>query len=167
MASNLKNLSEYNESGIATNNNKNNYKIGIVVSEWNEQITANLAEAAIETLKKYNFSAEDIILKSVCGSFELPLGAKFLIEGREKVDAVICLGCVIQGETRHFDFICEAVSQGIMKLNLKYSIPVSFGLLTTNNLQQAIDRSGGKYGNKGDEATIAVLKMLYLKNELL
>lgn len=166
MASSLKNLSQYSENGVAYQDSANPYIIGIAVSEWNQEITANLAEAAIGTLKKYGYCDEQIILKSVPGSFELPLAAQFLIEFAG-VDAVICLGCVIQGETRHFEYICSAVSSGIMNLNLDFSIPVSFGLLTTDNQQQAKDRSGGKFGNKGDEAAIAVLKMLNLRNELL
>jgi 6,7-dimethyl-8-ribityllumazine synthase len=165
MASTLKNLSQYSENGVAAQNLENPYTIGIAVSEWNQEITANLAEGAINTLKKYGYSDEHIIIKSVPGSFELPLAAEYLINFAY-ADAVICLGCVIQGETRHFDFICSAVAEGIMKLNLTTEVPVSFGVLTTDNQQQAIDRSGGKHGNKGDEAAIAALKMLNLKNEL-
>jgi 6,7-dimethyl-8-ribityllumazine synthase len=165
MASELKNLSDYSETGIAIKNAANQFKIGIAVSEWNQAITANLAEAAIRTLRKYGYAAQDIIIKSVPGSFELPLAAKYLIEIAQ-VDAVICLGCVIQGETKHFDYVCSGVTQGIMKVNLKTGIPVAFGVLTTDNQQQAIDRAGGKYGNKGDEAAVAALKMLSLKNEL-
>jgi 6,7-dimethyl-8-ribityllumazine synthase len=166
MASELKNLSIYSENGILTQNQGKKYIIGIAVSEWNQEITANLAEAAIDTLKKYGFKSDDIILKSVPGSFELVQAAKFFID-YANVDAVICLGCVIQGETRHFDFVCSGVTQGIMALNTSnYNVPISFGLLTTNNLEQAKARSGGKYGNKGDEAAIAVLKMLNLKKDL-
>jgi 6,7-dimethyl-8-ribityllumazine synthase len=165
MASSLKNLSEYSKSGIQKQIKKR-IKIGIVVSEWNTEITDKLADAAIKTLRKYNFSKEDIVKKYVPGSFELVLGAKYLID-YALVDAVICLGCVIQGETRHFDFICSAVADGIMKLNIDLDIPISFGVLTTNNMQQAIERAGGKHGNKGEEAAIAVLKMLYLENSLL
>jgi 6,7-dimethyl-8-ribityllumazine synthase len=103
------------------------------------------------------------VVKHVPGSFELPLGAQFLAE-YSNVDAVIILGCVIQGETRHFDYICEGVTQGIKDLNLKYNKPFIFGLLTTLNQQQALDRSGGKHGNKGDEAAITAIKMVHLKN---
>ncbi len=165
MASELKNLSEYSETGIAQNTSERKYKIGIAVSEWNQEITFSMAEAAVDTLKKYGFTENDIILKCVPGSFELPLAAKYLIE-IAKTDAVICLGCVIQGDTRHFDFVCSGVTQGIMDINIQTGIPVSFGVLTTNNQQQALDRSGGKLGNKGDEAAVAVLKMLYLKEDL-
>ncbi|MDR2009498.1 MAG: 6,7-dimethyl-8-ribityllumazine synthase [Bacteroidales bacterium] len=165
MASELKNLSEYTETGIAKNTPAKQYKIGIAVSEWNKEVTFNMAEGAIDTLKKYGYTADDIILKYVPGSFELPLAAKYLIE-IAKADAVICLGCVIQGDTKHFDFVCSGVTQGIMDINIQTGIPVAFGVLTTNNQQQALDRSGGKLGNKGDEAAIAVLKMLFLKDEL-
>jgi len=166
MASSLKNLSHYSETGIATQNTKTPFKIGIAVSEWNQEVTASLAEGAIATLKKYGFTDSDIILKSVPGSFELPLAAEYLINYAQ-ADAVICLGCVIQGETRHFDFICAGVAEGIMKVNLETGFPVSFGVLTTQNQQQALERAGGKHGNKGDEAAVAVLKMLQLRNELL
>ncbi len=165
MATQLKNLSIYKETGIAKQTSDTNYKIGIAVSEWNQEITASLAEAAIKTLKENGYQDADIIVKSVPGSFELPLAAKHLIE-ISKTDAVICLGCVIKGETPHFDYVCSGVTQGIMDLNLEKGIPVAFGVLTTNNQQQAIDRAGGKYGNKGVEAAIAALKMMHLKQEL-
>jgi len=166
MASELKNLSIYKETGIANQTENTNYKIGIAVSEWNQEVTANLAEAAIETLKKYGFAESDIVLKSVPGSFELPLAAQYLVEIAE-TDAVICLGCVIQGETRHFDYVCSGVTKGIMEVNLDTGVPVAFGVLTTDNQQQALDRSGGKLGNKGVEAAVAALKMLFMKQELL
>ncbi|PLX07143.1 MAG: 6,7-dimethyl-8-ribityllumazine synthase [Marinilabiliales bacterium] len=166
MASELKNLSIYKETGIANQTENTNYKIGIAVSEWNQEVTANLAEAAIETLKKYGFAESDIVLKSVTGSFELPLAAQYLVEIAE-TDAVICLGCVIQGETRHFDYVCSGVTKGIMEVNLDTGVPVAFGVLTTDNQQQALDRSGGKLGNKGVEAAVAALKMLFMKQELL
>lgn len=164
MASELKNLSLYNETGIQAQDEKNPFKIGIAVSEWNQEITANLAEGAIDTLKKYGYKESDIVLRSVPGSFELPLGAAYLIENKN-CSAVICLGCVIQGDTRHFDFVCSGVTQGTIEVSLKYKTPVAFGLLTTNDQQQALDRSGGRLGNKGVEAAVAALKMLYLKNE--
>ncbi len=165
MATELKNLSIYSETGIAKQSDDKQYKVGIAVSEWNQEITANLAEGAINTLKKYGFQDSDIILKSVPGSFELPQAAQFLIEFA-LVDAVVCLGCVIQGETRHFDFVCSGVTKGIMDVSLQSGVPVAFGVLTTDNQQQAIDRSGGKHGNKGDEATVAALKMLHMRDEL-
>lgn len=137
------------------------FTFGIVWAEWNAEITGALKEGAIQTLKKYGATDENIIVKAVPGSFELPLGAQWLLEEKE-VDAVIAIGCVIQGETRHFDFICEAVAKGITDLNLEYSTPVIFGVLTPNDQQQAIDRAGGKYGNKGDEAAITAIKMAAL-----
>ncbi|MDD3739761.1 MAG: 6,7-dimethyl-8-ribityllumazine synthase [Bacteroidales bacterium] len=166
MASSLKNLSEYSESGIQFQTKETGYKIGIAVSEWNREITDSLANGAVRILNKYGYTETDIILKYVPGSYELVLGSQYLIDYAQ-VDAVICLGCIIQGETRHFDFICSSVADGIMKLGLETGIPVSFGVLTTNDLQQAKERAGGKHGNKGEEAAVAVLKMLYLENSLI
>jgi 6,7-dimethyl-8-ribityllumazine synthase len=134
-------------------------KFGILVSEWNDEITESLFSAAIETLLKHGAKKEHIFRKNVPGSFELSLGAQYLA-AMEEIDAVICLGCVIQGETRHFDFICDAVAQGITQVSLKYNKPVIFGVLTPNSQQQALDRAGGKHGNKGDEAAITAIKML-------
>ena len=139
-----------------------NMKFGIVVAEWNPEVTFALANGAVETLKKHGAKENQIAVKYVPGSFELPLGAQFLAEYGD-VDAVIILGCVIQGETRHFDYICEGVTQGIKDLNLKYNKPFIFGLLTTNHQQQALDRAGGKHGNKGDEAAVTAIKMVDLK----
>ncbi len=136
MASNLKNLSEYNQNTLPK---ADNMKFGIVVSEWNAEVTDALAEGAYQSLLDNGVSKENIIVKRVPGSFELVLGAQLLLENTE-VDSVLCLGCVIQGETRHFDFICDAVSNGIMKLNMEYNCPVIFGLLTTNTLEQAKER---------------------------
>ena len=162
MASNLKNLSEYNQNTLPK---ADNMKFGIVVSEWNAEVTDALAEGAYQSLLDNGVTKENIIVKKVPGSFELVLGAQLLLENTE-VAAVLCLGCVIQGETRHFDFICDAVSNGIMKLNMEYNCPVIFGLLTTNTLEQAKDRSGGKHGNKGIEAAITAIKMVGLINDL-
>ena len=137
------------------------YKFGVVWSEWNTEITGSLLRGAIETLVKYGADENNILVKAVPGSFELTLGAQWMLEEAD-IDAVICLGCVIQGETRHFDFICDAVAKGITDLNLEYSTPVIFGVLTPNDMQQAKDRAGGKHGNKGDEAAITAIKMLAL-----
>lgn len=156
MATSLKSLSEYSDKNIQDISNK---KFGIVVSEWNDQVTESLFNGAVETLLKHGAKKEHIFRKNVPGSFELSLGAQWLAE-IEEIDAVICLGCVIQGETRHFDFICDAVAHGITNVGLKYNKPVIFGVLTPNTLQQALDRSGGKHGNKGDEAAITAIKML-------
>ena len=156
MASTIKNLSESNGSSLQDIKSK---KFGIVVSEWNNEITQALMSGAIETLLKYGAKKENIIIRNVPGSFELTLGAQILARIKD-IDAVLCLGCIIRGETSHFDFICNAVAQGITTLNIKFQKPVVFGVLTTNTLQQAIDRSGGKYGNKGDEAAMTGIKML-------
>ncbi len=155
-----KDLSQYDFNSVPS---AESMKFGLVVAEWNPEVTFALAEGAIETLKRHGAKEENIILKHVPGSFELPLGAQFLAEFTD-VDSVIVLGCVIQGETRHFDYICEGVSQGIKDLNLKYNKPFIFGVLTTDNQQQALDRAGGKHGNKGDEAAITAIKMLALKH---
>lgn len=159
MSSKLKNLSDYDSSKVP---NGENMTIGIVIAEWNPEVTNRLADGAVNTLLKFGVKENNIKIKYVPGSFELPLGAQFLAEKRN-IDGVICLGCVIQGETRHFDFICQGVSEGIMDLNLKYNKPFIFGVLTTDNQEQALARAGGKHGNKGDEAAIAALKMIYLK----
>ena len=135
---------------------------GVVIAEWNSEITEALYRGTFDTLIKLGASPENIIKKHVPGSYELPLGAQFFLENG-KADAVICLGCIIQGDTRHFDFICDAVSEGIMNLNLKYNKPIIFGVLTTDTMQQAYDRSGGKHGNKGDEAAVTAVKMVDLK----
>lgn len=136
-----------------------NKKIGLVVSEWNDQVTESLLLAAIEVLKESGAKDKNLTIKYVPGSFELTLGAQYLA-AKKDIDAVICLGCVIQGETRHFDFICDAVANGITNVGLKFNKPVIFGVLTTNTLQQALDRAGGKHGNKGEEAAYTAIKML-------
>lgn len=158
MATALQNLSSYNPYTIPSGNGK---KIGIVVSDWNTNITGNLLRGALETLTKFGVREEDIVIEHVPGSFELTFGAKVLIE-KSNVDSVIILGCVIQGETPHFTFVCDSVTQGITELNLKHNVPVIFGLLTTKTLEQAQARSGGRHGNKGDEAAITALKMAAL-----
>lgn len=149
------NLSVYNPDMIPSGKD---LRIGIVVSEWNTTITNSLLEGAYSTLVKHGVADENITVEHVPGSFELPTGAKFMFK-YGKYDAVICLGCVIQGETRHFDFICDAVANAIAQLAMDENRPVIFGVLTTNDMQQAIDRSGGKHGNKGVEAAITALKM--------
>lgn len=154
-----KDLSQYDFNSVPS---AGSMRFGIVVAEWNPEVTFALANGAFETLKKHGAKEENIQLKYVPGSFELPLGAQFLAE-YGNVDAVIILGCVIQGETRHFDYICEGVTQGVKDLNMKYNMPFVFGLLTTHNQQQALDRAGGKHGNKGDEAAVTAIKMVDLK----
>lgn len=156
MASNLKNLSDYSDKNTGGVENK---QFGIVVAEWNETITGALLEGAIETLLEQGSQRENIKVHYVPGTFELSLGAQCLAQN-DLIDAVICLGCVIQGETRHFDFICDAVANGITNVGLKFNKPVIFGVLTTDTMQQALDRAGGKHGNKGEEAAITAVKML-------
>jgi 6,7-dimethyl-8-ribityllumazine synthase len=156
MASTLKNLSEYSDKNITDIAGK---RFAIVVAEWNAQVTEALFEGAYQTLLKEGAQPENIIRKNVPGSFELTLGAQWMAE-RSDIDAVICLGCVIQGDTRHFDFICNAVAYGITEVGLKFNKPVIFGVLTPNTLEQALDRAGGKHGNKGNEAAITAVKML-------
>jgi 6,7-dimethyl-8-ribityllumazine synthase len=141
------------------------FKFGIVVSEWNDEITLALAKGAQNTLIELGASKHNIIIHSVPGSFELPIGAKWLAESG-KVDAIVAIGSVIQGETKHFDFVCQAVSQGIKDVNLQTGIPVIFCVLTDDTIQQARDRSGGKHGNKGVEAAVAAVKMAQLKADL-
>ena len=159
MATENKNLSNYDKSTIP---NTNGLRFGIVVSEWNEQVTNGLFKGAFEALIDNGVSQADIVKWNVPGSFELIYGCKKMVE-TQKVDAVIAIGCVIQGETKHFDFVCEGVTQGIKDLNIQQDIPVIFCVLTDNNLQQSIDRSGGKHGNKGTEAGITAIKMADLR----
>ena len=140
-------------------------KFGIVVSQWNPQITGALLEGAVRTLRAAGCEEQNIIVKEVPGTFELALGAQYFAEYTD-VDGVIVLGCVIQGETRHFDYVCQGVTQGVTQLMLSSNMPVAFGVLTTENLQQAIDRAGGKYGNKGDEAAMAAIRMVALQIEM-
>lgn len=134
-------------------------KFAIVVAEWNEEITEALYEGAVMSLTRNGVKKENITRKNVPGTFELSLGALWMGEKKD-IHAVICLGCVIQGETPHFDYICQAVAYGITKAGLKTRKPVIFGVLTTLNKQQALDRAGGKYGNKGEEAALTAIKML-------
>lgn len=162
MSEKKKNLSELKPESFDLSDHT---RIGIVVSEWNEEITAALLNGARSILLQNHIQEKNIIVHYVPGSFELPLGSQYLIDYQD-TDAVICLGCVIQGETRHFEFICQAVSQHIARLNLDHNLPVIFGVLTTDNFQQAKDRSGGKHGNKGDEAAMTALKMLKLRDDL-
>jgi len=154
-----RNLSEYDLRSVP---DAKGMKFGIVVSEWNYEITGALAQGAVDTLKKHGANDEDIEIKHVPGSFELTLGGQLFAE-KTNVDAILLLGCVIQGETPHFDFVCQGVTQGATELNMKYNMPVIFGVLTTNTEQQAKDRAGGRLGNKGDEAAITAIKMVSFK----
>jgi 6,7-dimethyl-8-ribityllumazine synthase len=134
-------------------------KFAIVVADWNEEVTEALYHGAVASLNENGVGSENIIRKNVPGSFELSLGALWMAE-EKKIDAVICLGCVIQGETPHFDYICQAIAYGITQAGLKSRKPVIFGVLTTLDKQQALDRAGGKYGNKGEEAALTAIRML-------
>ena len=162
MATKLKNLSDFSATEVPS---AAPYRFGIVVAEWNPAITDALYQGAMESLLAHGALPENIIEYYVPGSFELTSGADLLLKTR-KLDAVICLGCVIQGETRHFDFICNAVANGLSNVALKYSKPVIFGVLTTDNQQQAVDRAGGKHGNKGVEGAVTAIKMAYLAETL-
>ncbi len=160
MATANKNLSEYDKATIP---NAKNFRFGIVVSEWNSKITEGLYNGAMEALLDCGASQDNIVRWNVPGSYELVFGSKKMI-ATQNVDAVIAIGSVIQGETKHFDFVCSATAQGIKDLNVITDTPVIFCVLTDNNLQQAIDRSGGIHGNKGSEAAIAAIKMAALGN---
>ncbi len=162
MATAYQNLSSYDFDSVP---DASGMVFGIVVSEWNNAITEKLLEGACNTLERHGVKPENIIVKRVPGSFELTYGARKLAESKE-LDSVIILGCVVRGDTPHFDYVCSGVTQGITELNLMHDIPFIFGLLTTDNMQQAQDRAGGKHGNKGDEAAITAIKMVDFSCEL-
>ena len=156
MATAYHNLSSYNPETVP---NGEDMKIGIVVSEWNETVTTPLLQGAFHTLIKHGVKKENILIDFVPGSFELIFGSKHMVENKG-IDAVIALGCVVRGDTPHFDYVCSGVTQGIADMNIRYDIPFIFGLLTTDNMQQAEERAGGRHGNKGDECAITALKMI-------
>lgn len=162
MATKGKNLSAYDKNTVP---NAKNFRFGIVVSEWNGEITQNLFQGAFDAFLENGVLKENLVRWNVPGSFELVYGCKKMQESYDMLDAIIVVGSVIQGETKHFDFVCEAVSQGIKDLNIQSDIPVIFCVLTDNTMQQSIDRSGGKYGNKGAEAAIAAIKMAQLRKD--
>ena len=164
MSSQDKNLSDlnYDLSGDASE-----LKISVVHSEWNEEITHRLLSGCLQSLKDMGVEEKNITSISVPGSFELPMGAQMLIESTDpKPNAVICLGCVIRGETSHFDFVSQSVASGVKDVGLKFSIPVIFGVLTDDNKTQSLDRSGGKHGNKGEEAAVSAVRMALLQRKL-
>ena len=138
-------------------------RFGIVVAEWNREVTEALLEGAVRTLRAAGCPDMNIQVKYVPGTFELSLGAQFFAEYTD-VDAVIALGCVIQGDTRHFDFICQGVTQGITQLQIQWNMPIAFGVLTVGDMQQALDRCGGRHGNKGDEAAATAINMVKLQD---
>lgn len=162
MATTGNNLSKI-EKFTLTNTDK--IKIGIVVASWNNKITDRLTEGVLNTLKQNGILESNIETHYVPGTFELPLGAQYLLD-KNAVDGVICVGCVIQGETKHFDYVCQGATNGIMSIGLRYNKPVTFCVLTDENEQQSIDRSGGKHGNKGIECAVSCLKMIELKKEI-
>lgn len=162
MATKNKNLSEFDPKEVPSGRGK---RIGIVVSEWNEEITEGLKKGAISALLDCGTYERDIIVEYVPGTFELPLGAQFLLESQE-LDAVVAIGCVVRGETAHFDYVCQGVTQGIQEVNLHYNTPVMFCVLTDDNIEQSRARSGGKLGNKGTEAAVGALKMIGLKDKV-
>ncbi|MDT0676110.1 6,7-dimethyl-8-ribityllumazine synthase [Autumnicola musiva] len=162
MATEGNNLSEYDKNTIP---NAKDFRFGIVVSEWNEEITEGLFNGAFSALKENGVLEERIVRWDVPGSFELIYGCKKMQQSYDMLDAVIAIGSVIEGETKHFDFVCQGVTQGIKDLNIQSDIPVIFCVLTDQNKQQAIDRSGGKHGNKGTEAAIAAIKMAQLRKD--
>ena len=156
------NLSHYDKTTIP---NANHLRFGIVVSEWNSKITEGMSLGAYDTLLECGAIKENIVRWNVPGSFELVYGCKKMQQSFQMLDAIIAIGSVIEGETKHFDYVCEATTNGIMQLNLDNDIPVMFCVLTDQTLQQAIDRSGGKHGNKGVEAAIVAIKMAQLRKE--
>ncbi|MBR4366893.1 MAG: 6,7-dimethyl-8-ribityllumazine synthase [Bacteroidaceae bacterium] len=154
MATSNHNLSDYDINTIPSTEGM---KFGIVVSQWNDNITGALLKGALRTLKVNGVADEDIQVMSVPGSFELTYGSQLMT--KTGVDAVIAIGCVIRGDTPHFDYICEGTTNGLAYLNASQDVPVIYGLITTNNIQQALDRCGGQLGNKGDEAAVTAIKM--------
>ena len=154
MATQNNNLSDYDKSNLP---NVSNMRFGIVVSQWNDDITDGLYKGAYNTLLDCGVSKDNIIKLDVPGSFELVYGTKILY--KRNCDAIICLGSIIKGETKHFDYVCQGVTNGIKDLNIALDIPVIFGVLTDNTKEQAINRSGGIHGNKGVEAAVTAIKM--------
>jgi len=162
MATHLKNLSDFSHTTIPS---AKGYRFGIVTAQWNAEITGALYKGAYDLLIKQGADPDDILSVLVPGSYELTSGADLLLS-KQKLDAVICLGCVIQGDTPHFDYICNAVANGIANVSIKHNKPVIFGVLTTLNQEQALDRAGGKHGNKGDEAAATAILMAELAKNL-
>ncbi len=156
MATQYHNLSEYDSQSVP---DASNMRFGIVVSEWNNNITNALLEGAENTLLKNGVKKNNITVQSVPGSFELIYGSSMMMKSG-LFDAVIAFGCVIRGDTPHFDYVCQGTTQGLADLNVKGEIPVIYGLITTNNMEQAKDRAGGILGNKGDECAITAIKMV-------
>ena len=161
MATITHNLSEYDIRSVPSTEGM---KFGIVVSEWNANITGALLQGAKDTLQKHGVMPKDIIVQTVPGSIELIYAASKMVQ--QPVDAVIAIGCVIRGDTPHFDYICQGTTYGLARLNTTQPVPVIYGLITTNNMQQALDRCGGKLGNKGDECAVTAIKMAALNRNI-
>ena len=164
MSSTDKNLSDLDYS---SHEECSELRISIVRSVWNDEITSRLLSGALESLLRMGVTEKHIRVIEVPGSFELPMGAQMLLEECDPLpSAVICLGCVIRGETSHFEYVSQAVSQGIKDVGLKYNVPVIFGVLTDDNREQSLSRSGGSLGNKGDEAAVTAVKMALLQRKI-
>lgn len=155
-----------NLSDISIPTNNANFKIGIIVSKWNESVTNALKEGAVQTLLESGVPKNNLFVYDVPGSFELPSAAAMLLDANDEINAVICLGCIIQGETRHFEFIAQATANGIAKVGIEYGVPVLFGVLTCDTAEQAEARSGGTHGNKGVEAAASCLQMLHTHKKM-
>ena len=162
MATIYHNLSEYDFNSVP---DATNMRFGIVVSEWNDNITGALLDGAVKTLKRHGAKDENILIESVPGSFELTFGAAQMIKSG-KVDAVIALGCVVRGDTPHFDYVCAEASKGIAQVSMQTGVPVAFGVLTTENIQQAVERAGTKAGNKGVDCAMTAMEMVNLFKEM-
>lgn len=156
------NLSDYDPTTVPDGKD---YRIGIIAAEWNSEVTDALLKGAVDTLLEHGIKEENLLVRRVPGTFELSSAADIMLDSQYP-DAVICIGCVIQGETRHFEFICQAVSQGITNVAIKHECPVIFSVLTTDTMEQALDRAGGRHGNKGVEGAITALKMLAFKESV-
>ncbi len=160
MATAYHHLSDYDAQSVPS---ASGMRFGIVVADWNDRFTYSMADAAIETLKLHGAAKENIVVKHVPGSFELIFGAKWMVE-KGNVDAVIAIGCVVRGDTPHFDYICQGTTQGLAELNLRGDVPVIYGLLTCNTMEQAEARTGGILGNKGTECAVTAIKMVDYKH---
>ena len=159
MATAYHHLSDYDAASVPS---ASGMRFGIIVADWNDRFTYAMADAAIATLKTHGAAEGDIIVKHVPGSFELIFGATCMVEKAE-VDAVIAIGCVVRGDTPHFDYICQGTTQGLAELNLRGQVPVVYGLLTCNTMEQAEARTGGILGNKGTECAVTAIKMVDYK----
>lgn len=157
MASSEHHLSHYDEAAVP---HGAPFRVAVVVSEWNQDITSNLLKGAKQTLLRHHVREDNLLVQWVPGAFELPLGCQLVRQSDPSIHGIIAIGCVIQGETQHFDFVCQGVTQGIMRVQLDSGLPIAFCVLTDRTKEQSIERSGGKHGNKGIESAITCLKMM-------